>query len=103
MRGCRGRFTCWLVKMFTTAGIALRAASLYDAAGCGDASGAGSFTVTTSLRGFQATRSGRNVETTKSTARQIVAAWAKTSQNRRIGVECLVAAAGLRAAWKIPE
>ena len=84
MNGWRGRLTSWLVKIFTTAGMALRAASLNEVtAGTGDG-GSCSFTVTTLLRAFQVRSSGRRVETTNSTARQIVAVWVKTSQSLRI-------------------
>ena len=88
--GCRGRLTSWLVKMLTTDGIALRAAPLNEVivdwvgASC---SGSGSLIVTTSLRRFQESKSGRSVETTNSTARQIVAVWQKVSQSLRMNQE----------------
>src|SRR5688572_2996296 len=87
MNGWRGRLTSWLVKMLTTAGMALRAASLNDAVTRTGASAwvSRSLTVTTLLREFQVRRSGRNVETTKSTARQTVAVWANISQSLRMG------------------
>ncbi len=87
MNGWRWRLTSWLVKMLTTAGIALRAPSLKDAVARAGASDGGSLTVTTLLRAFQASRSGRSVETTNRTARQTVAVWAKTSQSLRMGQE----------------
>jgi len=67
------------------AGIALRAASLKEAVARAGASGGGSFTATTLPRMFQVSKSGRNVETTNSSARQIVALCAKMSQSLRMG------------------
>src|SRR5512134_4163097 len=85
MNGERGRFTSWLVKMLTTAGIAWRAASRNDVTGRPGVSVRGSVTVTTAPRLFQERRSGRSVETTNRAARQTVAVCANMSQNFRIG------------------
>ena len=84
MNGWRFIFTSLLVRMLTTAGIALRAASRTDAgwmatpSPAGVRAGAGS-------AGRPGSRSGRSVATTKKAARQMVAVWAKISQSLRIG------------------
>ena len=87
MNGCRGRLTSWLVKMLTTAGIALRAASLNEVTGARRRLLARRLLDRhrRRLRAVQASRSGRSVETTNSTARQTVAVWQKMSQSLRMG------------------
>ena len=93
MKGWRGIFTCLLVKMFTTDGIALFAAALNEGWRAPE-TGTGltwapfdSVMVTTPLPACcvrRGSRSGRRVETTSSNARAIVVAWANTNHNLRI-------------------
>src|SRR5688572_10540865 len=76
--------------MFTTEGIALRAAPLNDVIGgwlaVSSRGSCGSLIVTTSLRRFQESRSGRSVETTNSTAREMVAVWQNVSHSLRMEI-----------------
>jgi hypothetical protein len=71
--------------MLTTVGIALRAASLYDAIARDGATAASRVVTTSTLaRVVEPSRSGRNVDTTNRMARQIVVVWAKMSQSLRM-------------------
>ena len=80
--------TSWCV-MLTTAGIAARRPAEEVIAAVSGLLLRGSLIVTTSPRVFHASRSGRKVETTNSTATQMVAVWQNVSQSLRMGFnEC---------------
>jgi hypothetical protein len=73
MNGCRWIFISFVVKMFTTAGIARFAASLNEEIFFASPWGAASRMVTTPPRGAHPRRSGRSVLTTNSAATHTVA------------------------------
>src|SRR3954466_14087587 len=82
--GCRGERISLEVKMLTTDGVARRTASLYESGARVVAAAVAavlSITVTGAVA-LDGSHSGRNVETTKSTATATVAACEKTSQRR---------------------
>src|SRR5688572_19356090 len=84
MNGWRCIFISFVVKMFTTAGMARLAASLKDETLRTSGSGGASRIVTTLPRPLHARRSGRSVMTTKSAATHTVAVWQNVSQSLRI-------------------
>src|SRR3970040_983810 len=84
IRGWRRRLSSWAVKMLTTAGMAVLAASLYEADLPAAAGAADAFAVTTGAGGVDGNRSGRRVATTNNSARHIVAVSAKITQSLRM-------------------
>src|SRR5687768_15380819 len=83
----RGTRTSFEVEMLTTEGIALRTAPKYESArDTGGAAAAGTSCCMTICGGGRVgSHSGLSVETTNSTARQIVAVCEKMIQRRRMG------------------
>src|SRR6185369_6255967 len=80
------RFTSRVAEMFTTAGMARRAASLKESRAdvAGESTGTGSDSRTSTTCERQASQSGFTRLTTKSMASVSVTAWAKRSQSLRI-------------------